>query len=265
MGYVAPDNLGHNSQNVSLLPDNSLLVSYYDHPLNMEGQHVAGGRLYVAKVTDEGRSIGLPQFVSDANRVSNPGHIAVDLTTGPFRGRVYAAWESGNLGYLSPSNVRSPTNTGKAREMSVSYSTDEGANWTNPVVLRAKDAGPAYWANVEVNRDGVVGVAWLQLERSEPERMCYRIYFAASIDGGKTFTPPHLVSDTVSCPDAKGNLVKINSTPDTVAERFPRGGDYFGLAPSADGRFHVVWADGRNGSFQVYHASIEVRPSGKTK
>jgi len=115
-----------------------------------------------------------------------------------------------------------------------------------------------------VNHDGVVGLVWLQHERSRPERLCYRIYFAASLDGGKTFTPPRLVSDAVSCPDSKDNLA-ITYPPEgeQMIERFPRGGDYIGLTAAADGGFHPVWIDGRNGIFQVYTARIEARSGEK--
>jgi len=51
MGYVAPDNLGRNSLNASLLPDDSVLLSYFDHPRN-EGQRLTGGRLYIVKAMD---------------------------------------------------------------------------------------------------------------------------------------------------------------------------------------------------------------------
>ena len=48
-----------------------------------------------------------------------------------------------------------------------------------------------------------------------------------------------------------------------MVERFPRGGDYIGLTAAADGSFHPVWIDGRNGIFQVYTARIEARRSEK--
>lgn len=263
MGYVAPDNLGRNSLNASLLPDDSVLLSYFDHPRN-EGQRLTGGRLYIVKAMDGGRALGLPQFVADVNRASNPGQIAVDRSTGPFRGRVYAAWEGGSLMYLNPSNVRASANSGKSREVAIAYSTDEGLKWSTPVILRGEESGPAYYANVVVNHDGVVGLAWLQHERSQPERLCYRVYFAASLDGGKTFTSPRLVSDAVSCPDSKDNLaITYPPVGEQMVERFPRGGDYIGLTAAADGSFHPVWIDGRNGIFQVYTARIEARRSEK--
>jgi len=96
-------------------------------------------------------------------------------------------------------------------------------------------------------------VSWLQHETGEGKSHCYRIYFAASIDGGESFTPPQVVSEVVSCPDSAANKETIG--------RWARGGDYMGLAAAADGSFHPVWVDARDGAFQVYTARIEVRKS----
>jgi hypothetical protein len=94
-------------------------------------------------------------------------------------------------------------------------------------------------------------VSWLQHETGEDKSHCYRIYFAASINGGETFSPPHVVSDAVSCPENALNKETIG--------RWVRGGDYMGLAAAADGSFHPVWVDARDGAFQVYTARIELR------
>jgi hypothetical protein len=261
-GHLATDNLGHNTVNTALMADGSLLLAYYDHPRN-EGQQVTGGRLYVVRFADRGTSPGAPQFVASAPRSSNPGFVAVDRTSGPFRGRVYAAWEAGALMYVNADNVRSPSNVGKSREVAVASSTDGGARWSRPVILAVPDQGPAYYATVAVSREGVVGVFWLQHERADPERLCYRVYFCASTDGGLTFTTPHAVSDRVSCPDAAPNVAaSYPPSGEKVFERFPRGGDYLGLAAGADGAFHAAWSDARDGLFQVYTARIDVTRSG---
>jgi len=260
-GHLTTDNLGHNTVNAALLPDEALLLAYYDHPRN-EGQQSSAGRLYVVRFADRGTSPGVPQFVAGVARSSNPGNVAVDRTTGPFRGRVYAAWEAGALMYVNADNVRSPANLGKSREVAVACSADAGARWSKPVILSAPDQGPSYYATTAVNRDGVLGVFWLQHERAEPERLCYRVYFAASTDGAQTFTAPSTVSDRLSCPDAAENVVMTYPpSGEKVFERFPRGGDYLGLAAAADGSFHAAWSDARDGLFQIYTARIDVARS----
>jgi hypothetical protein len=37
------------------------------------------------------------------------------------------------------------------------------------------------------------------------------------------------------------------------------GGDYFGLTAGADGRFHLVWSDARDGAFQIWTAAVSVQ------
>ena len=80
---------------------------------------------------------------------------------------------------------------------------------------------------------------------------CWRTYFAASIDGGENFTSPVTVSDSVSCPDPSANQ--------DVLTRFAYGGDYMGLAVTADNAFYPAWPDARNGAFQIYTARVKVR------
>ena len=255
--YVVPDNLGHHSTNPIVLPDGSLLLAFNDHPRGTSP--LTSSRFYVVQATNKGERLGLPEFVCDVDRPSVPGNVAVDNSTSQFRGRVYAVWESGTLMYLNGENAKSEALSGKTREPSVAYSTNSGLSWSSPVTFHSENAGPAYYTTIAVNRNGVVGVAWLQHETRSIERLCYRIYFAASIDGGKTFTPPRVVSDAVSCPDGSENLAVI-FPPDNhhVTEIWPRGGDYIGLAVTADGDFHPVWIDGRDGPFQAYTSRVKV-------
>jgi hypothetical protein len=161
--------------------------------------------------------------------------MAVDLSNSRFRGRIYAAWNG---------------ERGGSRNMTIGYSADAGKRWLKSAFFRAENGGPAFFPTLAVSPDGALGVSWLQHEKGEGKSHCYRIYFAASIDGGETFTPPHLVSETVSCPGSESNRETI--------DRWSRGGDYMGLAAAADGSFHPVWIDARDGAFQVYSARIQL-------
>jgi hypothetical protein len=247
---IKPDNLAHQPHHPVVLPDGSLLVPYNDYPQisvkeleeirrDSRKQRLSSSRIYVVRSSDEGLTFDLPQFVADIPRMFPGGlELAADLSNSRFRGRVYAAWNG---------------ERDDRRNVTVAYSTDAGKSWLKSAVMRAGNAGPAHFYSLAVSRDGTLGVSWLQHETGEGKSHCYRIYFAASIDGGETFTPPHVVSDMVSCPDSASNKETIG--------RWVRGGDYMGLAAAADGTFHPVWVDGRDGVFQVYTARIQVRRS----
>ncbi len=245
---IKPDNLAHQPHHPVVLPDGSLLVPYDDYPhisvteldeirLDPRKQRLNSSRIYVVRSRDGGLTFDLPQFVADIPRMLPGGlEMAADLSNGKFRGRVYAVWNGERE---------------DRRNVTVAYSTDAGTSWLKSAVVRAENAGSAHFYSLAVSPDGTVGVSWLQHERGEGKSHCYRIYFAASIDGGEKFTPPHLVSDMVSCPESRSNKETIG--------RWVRGGDYMGLAAAADGSFHPVWVDARDGEFQVYTARIEVR------
>jgi hypothetical protein len=42
-------------------------------------------------------------------------------------------------------------------------------------------------------------------------------------------------------------------------ETWSRGGDYFGMAATTDGVFHVLWSDARANVFQLWTATVDVR------
>lgn len=245
---IKPDNLAHQPHRPVVLPDGSLLVPYDDYPAislkeleeierDPRKQRLNSSRIYVVQSRDEGLTFDLPQFVADIPRMLPGGlEMAVDLSNSRFRGRVYAVWNGERE---------------DRRNVTVAYSADAGNSWLKSAALRAENVGPAHFYSLAVSPDGTVGVSWLQHETEEAKSHCYRIYFAASIDGGETFTPPYVVSDKVSCPDSASNKETIG--------RWARGGDYMGLASAADGSFHPVWIDARDGEFQVNTARIEVR------
>ena len=52
---------------------------------------------------------------------------------------------------------------------------------------------------VEVNRDGVVGVAWYDRRRDDTRR-CWELFFTSSSDGGETFGANVTVATAPSCP-----------------------------------------------------------------
>ena len=65
------------------------------------------------------------------------------------------------------------------------------------------------------------------------------------------------VASAPSCPDTARN--------GRVATRWPEGGDYSGLAAAADGTFHVLWADSRDGIYRLWTAPVTVKTTAAGK
>jgi hypothetical protein len=166
-----------------------------------------------------------------------------------------------------------------------SYSSDRGVTWSAPKLVDSsipKDATQSL-PMIAVNKDGVVGIAWLD-SRQSSKRDRHDLYFAASRDGGETYLPVVRVSSASSFPMGAGNLrpnaFPPRAIPDpkvgpTVGDEMQLvsnaleygreiGGDYGGLAADAAGDFHPVWPDARDGTWQLYSARITVAPAGAT-
>lgn len=156
-------------------------------------------------------------------------------TRGRFRGRLYLAWNG---------------ESDDRRNVTVARSQDNGETWA-PTAVKAPDAGRAQFSSVAVSNQGTLGVTWIQYEREESRRNCWRTYFAASVDGGESFSAPVVVSTVASCPDPVANKVALAT--------FRYLGCVIGLAAAADGAFHAAWYDARDGALQVYTARITVR------
>jgi len=204
-----------------------------------------------ASVGDAGPP-GMADFL--ARRMKENFGVAADTSRGRFSGRVYATWEAGDFGarlsFVNGERVR--VEEGTHRSVAISWSDDHRQTWASPVSLEVAGAGPSYMSTVAVSSKGIVGVLWLQHERYEQNPRCYRAYFAASIDGGRSFTKPVPVSDSVSCP--------AKSVTETGFFKYRhRGGEYIGLAAATvDGSFHAVWSDARDGSFRTFTDRIAV-------
>ena len=178
-------------------------------------------------MTDAG---GPPQFALST--------FAADPSSGPFRDRLYFACNK--LG-------------GDA--VLVTASSDGGETWSDAIpVHSAPPANSTAWRHVRaltVNNRGVLGVIWADRWTRGDDRCCYEVLFAASIDGGQTFLPAQRLSRERHCMDPEANGANIR--------RWPTAGDYFGLTATADGRFHAVWPEARDGAtLQLWTAAVEV-------
>jgi hypothetical protein len=94
--------------------------------------------------------------------------------------------------------------------------------------------------------EGILAIAWRD-GRHRPGTECFDVYVNASLDGGATFLREQRVTSTTSCSDRK-----LNGT------GWSDGGDYFGLASDANGRFRLLWSDAREGVFRLRTATVEI-------
>lgn len=198
--------------------------------------------------------------------VSIPPTIAADTSTGPFRNRLYVAW-------AGLSDGRS--------QIFLAYSSDKGKTWSAPVsvsddVARASGKGPDdNEPTVAVNREGVVGVSWMD-RRDSAHDLGYYERFTASFDGGETFLPSVRVATSPAEFYRGSNIVLDGASSgggsiDSYLRYQPLrvtigydsrfsfiGGDTEGLVADSDGVFHALWVDNRTGIPQVWTAPITV-------
>lgn len=187
--------------------------------------------------------------------------LAVDLSEGPFKDRVYAAWTDFETGRI---------------EIRANYSADKGKTWSHPMVV-SDDVAPLDPSNgpdqtmpmIAVNKDGVLLVGWYD-RREHADNLGWDVRTAASLDGGETFSKSAKVSSAsnVDTPNTPYILTPPNAyAPDGgplhigIANTwfFASGGHYAGLAATADGVFHPAWVDNRTKYSQIWTAPVTVQ------
>jgi hypothetical protein len=185
---------------------------------------------------------------------------AVDSSSGPFHGRLYVVY--GDNGY-------------GACHVLISWSDNEGINWSAPVIV--DDTKPVLGyvdlePSIAVNSKGIVGVAWLSRMVDDPTRYVPR--FAYSTDGGLTF------SSSISTTTQTGSLDPLFGPFRTVGGNMPEHGatqtrppfiwsgssgsivmdNWTGLdiAAAADGSFFVVHIDNRHHRNEIWSRQVIV-------
>ena len=247
--FVRHDNLEQQPFDATVLSDGTLALFFMDFA-SPEGL-LEHRRTWLVRSDDRGRTLSVPLLVLEQRADEMPWSVAVDRST-LHRDRLYVVsdgfWKRRGT---APGSL--PPDPGSG--LFVIWSDDRGESWSR----RVEVADPPPMTNQEtpaiaVNGNGVVGVAWYDT-RQDPKGECFDIYFAASVDGGETFLPDVRVTPTSSCPSAVPEQRML-------ATRWPFGGDYSGLAASPDGRFHLLWADSRDGVYQIWSATATVLPKG---
>ncbi|HEY0157625.1 MAG TPA: hypothetical protein VGF28_10105 [Thermoanaerobaculia bacterium] len=114
------------------------------------------------------------------------------------------------------------------------------------VTVSNRDA-QAFRPSLAAGAAGKLAVTWL-----EPEGGCTRLWWSSSADGGKTFSKPLPLAEELSCADTPANQAAYR--------RWAHGGDYFDLDAAGDS-FIAVWADAREGTFQLYCDRVAPPPT----
>jgi len=265
------------AKNVVLLGDGTLVLPYVDFEYDeAKAKSAHSSNLWIVTSSDGGVTFSQPVKVGTEefnNDPKAPGFqtmaaMAVD-SDGPFKDRLYTVW----------TDYR-----GGSYRLLFSYSKDRGKTWSvaRPIVDDVPSSVSQYQPELAVSNDGVVGMTWFDTRNSaNHDNREYDEYFAASVDGGQTFTAPVRVSDATSSRMGKGNLAMQGSLFDiempsgeeetrvsfiSGASRWPAGGDYMGMAVDDHGVFHPLWADARTGTFQLQTAAVAViKPSAQGK
>jgi hypothetical protein len=232
----------------------------------------ADGTVKIVRSEDGGESFKKAVAVGDWHGCLGwtPGlpSLAVDGSDGPFRDRLYLTWPDRRSGRC---------------EILLAWSVDKGDTWSKPIVIN-DDQSPKdrdrsrnhMLPAVAVNPSGVVGVYWYDRRDASDNVRGWSARFAASLDGGETFTPSVRLSEPLQTPAewryvpimahsnggghrrsrARGGNIQMEIGPQWIDFLTPA--DTAGIAAGADGAFHPLWADSRTGVPQLWTAAIRV-------
>jgi hypothetical protein len=192
--------------------------------------------LWTTESPDGGRTFSPPHLVAPRvvsrerlqQFISVPS-VAIDRSGSFYDDRLYLAWTVSRLGGYA---------------VQVWRSSDGGRSWSASETVN-DNSEPAGHVNpaVAVGATGAVGVAWYD-RRGDPHNACHRLFVAASLDGGETFS----------------TNVPANAQTCVTSGRFANVGDTLGLAADASGQFHAVVISGNERhDMQLYSVPFTVQ------
>ena len=255
------EEVGINTTGLAVLADGTLVHSYVDFgSTGAQQEKVRESGNWVMVSGDGGETFSQP--VLAGRQVFPPAgakehfaelHSFPQMTAGGDR--IHMAWTD--------------FRDGRPRAVLTS-SADRGKTWSEPrpVAGPLPEGAYSYLPTLAVNREGVLGVSWLDT-RNHPGTDRYDAWFSASVDGGATFLPAVRLSSESSDPLGAGNqgpspgsfldskkMIRVSFL--NALNRYPQGGDYVGLAADAEGAFHPLWPDSRTGTFQAWTTRVKV-------
>ena len=230
-----------------------------------------GFELRVLRTTDGGATLSRSVLIGPEckPKASLASPTAIDQSSGPFRGRLYTAYNLDNGDHCS---------------IGVVHSDDSGKTWSKTVLIH-EDSHRLGFANspnqtqpaLAVNARGVLGLTWYDT-RDDTKAKAYKLRFAASFDGGASFEPSVAVSTAVQDDNAQrpwflGAYVGSGGAssshdagvdqplqsiagPDWMTQA--ETGDTRVLLVDASGVFHPFWYDNETGIMQLYTAPVAV-------
>jgi hypothetical protein len=237
-----------------------------------------GGKIKLVRSKDGGKTFEKSVAVADWHgcRGWTPGiaMLAADASSGPFKDKLYATWPDRRSGRC---------------EILVASSSDKGETWSAPITVN-DDQSPEQRKRgrdhllpaIAVNTAGVVGVSWSdRRDAADPGRQ-WTARFAASLDGGETFTPSVALSPPESAtvksdyvpimaysmggghhrPKARGGNIHLEIGPQWID--YLSAADTAGMTAGADGAFHPLWVDSRTGIPQLFSAAVRVEGEART-
>ena len=230
------------------------------------------GTLKVVRSKDGGETFQKAVKVSDWHGCQGwtPGlpSLAADASDGPFHDRLYLTWPDRRSGRC---------------EILHSFSADKGETWSAPVTVNDdqspedRERGRQHMLpGVAVNPSGVVGLYWYDRRDAVEDTRQWTARFAASLDGGETFTPSVPVSAPQKAiagsaelpimahstggghrrPRGRGGNIQMEIGPQWID--FLSAADTAGMAATSDGVFHPLWVDHRTGVPQLFTAAVRV-------
>lgn len=236
MVHLTPSENTYEAQVPVTLSDGTLLVPFTEHHDATGNVPLPARRCWLLVSRDRGRTFSVPRPIAEGGCGGGAGwpYLTADGTSGPYRDRLY--WLAAREGLPG---------------VWLRHSDNVGGRWSAWVrVDRELEPASAVAYALAANSAGTVGVMWLSVtENPDP---CSRLFFSASVDGGDSFLRPVPVSTQPFCP------ARDPRNAAAYTHRSRAGGDYNGLAAAADGTFHLVWADARDGIYCLRHSTAVV-------
>jgi hypothetical protein len=201
--------------------------------------------VFVARSIDGGRTFAEPVTIVPSNLNLN-AEVPVVLSDGTL----IASF--GDFQRNADRDARGRGMLDRRREWML-RSTDGGKSFSIP--LFASETCALGWNSLAVDTSS--GSFRDRLYFACKENSGQAIAVASSSNRGEVWTDPRPVdADSAVTTVTRRDQPALNGA---AYGRWPRGGDYFGLAVTTDGVFHVLWSDARAKVFQLWTATVVVQ------